>query len=111
MYDSLLSGIQEVKTPYVRPNTYHTFHIYAIRAKRRDELKKFLSEKGVQTIIHYPKALPNLPAYKYLNHKPEDFPVATKFQEEQLSLPIYPELTSEQIHYVCDCIKAFYTSK
>lgn len=110
IYDSLLSGIQEVKTPNVRPNTYHTFHIYAIRAKRRDELKKFLFDKGVQTIIHYPKALPNLPAYQYLNHTPEDFPVASKFQEEQLSLPIYPELTPEQIHYVCDCIKAFYSS-
>lgn len=109
LYDSLLSGINEVQTPYVRANTYHTFHIYAIRAKRRNELKRYLLEKGVQTIVHYPKALHNLPAYQYLHHSPEDFPVANKFQEEQLSLPIYPELTEEQIRYVCDCIKTFFT--
>jgi dTDP-4-amino-4,6-dideoxygalactose transaminase len=111
LYNSLLSGVGEIQTPYVRPDTYHTFHIYAIRAKRRDELKKFLLEEGVQTIIHYPKALPNLPAYKYLNHKPEHFPVASKFECEQLSLPIYPELTEEQIKYVCDCVVTFYTKK
>lgn len=111
LYDSLLSGIEEVNAPYVRPDTYHTFHIYAIRAKRRDELKKFLLSKEIQTIIHYPNALHNLTAYKYLNHHPEDFPEANRFQHEQLSLPIYPELTEEQIHYVCDAIRAFYTRK
>ena len=111
IYDSLLSGIDEVQTPHVRADTYHTFHIYAIRAKERDELKKYLLEKGIQTIIHYPRALPNLPAYKYLNHRQEDFPVASKFQEEQLSLPVYPELREDQIMYVCACIKSFYAKK
>lgn len=111
LYNSVLSEIEEIQTPYVRPDTYHTFHIYAIRAKQRNELKKYLLNKGIQTIIHYPKALHNLPAYQYLHHSPEDFPVANQFQEEQLSLPIYPELTEEQIKYVCKCIKTFYAHR
>ena len=109
LYDNLLMDIEEVITPFVRKKTTHTFHIYAIRARRRDELKKFLAEKGIQTIIHYPKALHNLPAYSHLHHKPEDFPVANALQDEVLSLPIYPGLTEEQIRYVCTSIKEFYS--
>lgn len=109
LYDNLLEDVKEVVTPFVRENTTHTFHIYAIRAQQRDELKEFLLQKGIQTIIHYPKALHNLPAYSRLNHKPEDFPVANALQSQVLSLPIYPELTEEQIRYVCTSIKEFYT--
>lgn len=108
-YDALLKEVEEVVTPFVRPNTTHTFHIYAIRAKRRNELKEFLLQKSIQTIIHYPKALPNLPAYSRFNHKPEDFPVASALQDDVLSLPIYPELTLVEIEYVCACIKDFYS--
>jgi dTDP-4-amino-4,6-dideoxygalactose transaminase len=109
LYDELLNGVEQIITPFVRPNTTHTFHIYAIRAQRRNKLKEFLLQKGIQTIIHYPKSLPNLPAYSRFNHKPQDFPVASALQEEVLSLPIYPELREEQIRYVCSCIKEFYT--
>jgi dTDP-4-amino-4,6-dideoxygalactose transaminase len=108
LYDSLLVEIDEITTPTARPHTVHTFHIYAIRAQKRDELKGFLQDKGIQTIVHYPKALPNLPAYRYMNHNPLDFPVASRVQDEILSLPIYPELTDQQIHYVCTVIKDFY---
>lgn len=108
LYNKYLSGIDEINIPVVRPGTVHTFHLYMIRAKRRDDLMNYLKEKGIDTAIHYPTALPNLPAYAYLGHKPEDFPESTKAQGEILSLPMYPELTEEQIVYVCDCIKAFY---
>jgi dTDP-4-amino-4,6-dideoxygalactose transaminase len=108
LYNSLLKDVSEVTTPFVRPNTKHTFHIYAIRAKQRDKLKQYLLSVGVDTIIHYPKALPNLPAYNHLNHKPEDFPIASMLQDEILSLPIYPELREDEIRYVCEKIKDFY---
>lgn len=108
LYNELLQDVEEVVVPYVRPGTTHTFHIYAIRAQKRNELKMYLEKQGIQTIIHYPKALPNLPAYRYLNHKPDDFPVASRLQEEVLSLPIYPELTEEQIRYVAENVKDFY---
>lgn len=108
LYNKYLSGIEEICIPAVRPGTIHTFHLYMIRAKRRDALMNFLKENGVDTAIHYPTALPNLPAYAYLGYKHEDFPEATKAQSEILSLPMYPELTEEQIIYVSDCIKSFY---
>ena len=108
LYDKYLSGINQIITPKVRPNTKHTYHLYLIRAERRDELKTYLQEKGVQTAIHYPHALPNLPAYDYLNTKPSDFPVATGLESTSLSLPMYPELSEEAIQYVAETIKGFY---
>ncbi|MEX1238371.1 MAG: DegT/DnrJ/EryC1/StrS family aminotransferase [Cyclobacteriaceae bacterium] len=93
--------------PRVRPLTKHSFHLYVIRSRKRDQLKAYVESKGVQTAIHYPTALPNLPSYKYLNHQEADFPVASNYQREILSLPMYPELTEEQIDYVCARILEF----
>jgi dTDP-4-amino-4,6-dideoxygalactose transaminase len=69
---------------------------------------QFLKEKGIETAIHYPVALPNLPAYRYLGHSPADFPVASRLQQEILSLPMYPELTENAIGYVCEALCAFH---
>jgi dTDP-4-amino-4,6-dideoxygalactose transaminase len=109
-YHQLLSGIKEIILPVQRPGTKHTWHLYMIRSKRRDELAKMLADKGIETAIHYPTALPNLPAYKYLGHKPEDFPVASLLQHEILSLPMFPELTMEQQVYTADAIKSFFAA-
>lgn len=108
IYQQHLAGISQVKLPVVRPGTKHTYHLYIIRSERRDELKAYLQEKGIETAIHYPTALPNLPAYKYLGTQPSDFPVATSLQQEMLSLPMYPELKEESIAYVAECIRSFY---
>jgi len=107
-YNELLGGIANVRDPKLRPDTFHIFHLYVIRAERRDELAAFLKTKGIATGIHYPYALPLMPAYKYLGHKPSDFPVAYQCQNEILSLPMYPELSNEQITFVADSIKEFY---
>lgn len=98
----------QVITPAVRPVTKHTFHLYIIRTSQRDELKSFLADKGVETMIHYPSILPVLPAYKYLGEKGENYPVAYSFQPQILSLPIYPEITTEEIDYVVENIVLFY---
>ncbi|MCB0696262.1 MAG: DegT/DnrJ/EryC1/StrS family aminotransferase [Chitinophagaceae bacterium] len=108
LYNKYLDGISNVKLPVVRPETKHTFHLYMIRAEKRDELQQHLKQCGVDTALHYPTALPNLPAYKYLGTTPADFPVATQLQGEILSLPMYPELTKESIKYIADCIRGFY---
>jgi len=63
---------------------------------------KELAKRGINTQIHYPSALPLMPAYKYFKHKPEDFPVAFQLSQHELSLPMYPEITKEKITYVCD---------
>ena len=73
----------------------------------REDLQAYLKENRIATGIHYPIALPNLKAYEYLNHKPEDFPEATKASTEILSLPMFPELTKSQIEYIATKIKEF----
>jgi dTDP-4-amino-4,6-dideoxygalactose transaminase len=107
LYFENLSGIGSISLPEVRRDTVHTFHLFAIRIDHRDELKSFLEGKGVQTLIHYPKALPFEPAYDYLSHRLNDFPVSAQLQQTVLSLPIGPEISEEQILYVCRMIKAF----
>ncbi|NJM26244.1 MAG: DegT/DnrJ/EryC1/StrS family aminotransferase [Bacteroidia bacterium] len=107
-YCSLLADIPFLKLPVVSADTIHTFHIFAIRAQRRDQLQTYLTGQGVETIIHYPAALPNLPAYSYMRHQPGDFPVASSLQDELLSLPIYPGLTLADIEFVCQTIRTFY---
>jgi len=79
--------------------------MYVIRTKKRYELQKYLNEHGISTGMHYPTALPFLKAYHYMKHRPEDFPIAHKYQNEILSLPLYPELSAEQIHFVCRLIQ------
>lgn len=106
-YSSALKDVGGVVLPVEREDTKHTYHLYVIRSKQRDELQRFLQEKGVETAVHYPTALPNMVCYQYLGHTKDDFPVASKYQDEILSLPMYPELTTEQIEYVTQCIMEF----
>lgn len=108
LYFENLSGIKSLRLPKLRNDSVHTFHLFVIRVKQRYELKYFLESKGVQTLIHYPKALPYEPAYGYMSHSINDFPVSAQLQGTVLSLPVSPEISEEQILYVCQMIKAFY---
>ena len=108
VYYSLLKEAEGITLPHVRPDTKHTFHLFVIRTKKRNELKSFLELNGIQTMIHYPTALPFEPAYSHHKYSNEDFPIAFRLSQEVLSLPIYPELSEEQINYVCKKIKEFY---
>jgi dTDP-4-amino-4,6-dideoxygalactose transaminase len=105
-YQQRLAQVPEILLPAAHDG--HTFHQYVIRSTRRDELKAFLQDRHIQTMIHYPAALPDLPAYRHGKHVPGDFPVATGMARDVLSLPVYPELEDEQLVYVCDSIKLFY---
>jgi dTDP-4-amino-4,6-dideoxygalactose transaminase len=107
-YRSLLEGLADVKVPFEQPQSLHAFHIYAVRVQNRDVLRAFLQKKGVQTLVHYPYALHNLPAYRHLGYTPDDFPVANRLSQELLSLPIYPEITDEQLRYICMSILDFF---
>jgi dTDP-4-amino-4,6-dideoxygalactose transaminase len=111
LYSQMLSNVGDIVTPATRDNSKHTFHLYVIRTKRRDALKEFLSSHEIETSIHYPIALPNLPAYKYLNVPPEDYARTNVFQDEILSLPMYAELTAEQISFAAEKIKEFFTTQ
>ena len=107
-YIQQLSSIKEIELPKIRKKTKHVFHLFVIRALKRDELKIYLETNGIQTGIHYPTPLPFLEAYKYLNHSKIDFPIVYDSQKNILSLPMYPELTFEKIDYIVDSIKSFY---
>lgn len=98
-----------VRTPQDNPDIESVYHLYVINVgeEKRDELRAALSDAGIASGIHYPIALPNLKAYEYLDHAPEDFPVSTRASAEILSLPMFPELTEEQIAEVADAVKAF----
>ena len=107
-YDLVLANIDEITLPKVRPHSTHTYHLYVVRVQRRDELVEYLKSKGIETAIHYPTPLPFLEAYKYLGHVNNDFPVSEAYQHQILSLPMYPELTTEMMNYVSSTIKEFY---
>lgn len=85
----------------------HVFHLYVIKHKKRDQLKEFLQTNGIGVAIHYPVALPFLGCYSHLSLLEEDFPVASKHQQEILSLPMYPELRQSQMKFVVEKIKEF----
>lgn len=78
----------------------HVYHLYVTRVDRRDQLLAALQKKGIGAGIHYPVALPFLEAYERFGHQPEEFPVAYGQMGQLISLPIYPEITTEQIEYV-----------
>lgn len=108
LYEKYLSNVSEVILPKIRPNTVHSFHLYVIRCKKRNELLRYLKSNGIECAIHYPQILPLLPAYDYLNYKSDAFPVAYSFQSEILSLPMYPELTEDMISFISKTIFEFY---
>ena len=85
----------------------HIYNQYCIRAARRDELRAFLAEQGVGTEIYYPLALHMQECFAYLGHEPGDFPESLRAAQESLALPIYPELTEDQLQYVVDSIARF----
>jgi len=99
-YKSFLNN-SEVIIPVAADGVKHVYHLYVVRVSRRDTIQTVLKERGIDTGIHYPIALPNLKAYEYLGYGPKDFPIATQYSKEILSLPMYPELKRAHIEYIC----------
>lgn len=104
LYGELLRG-SGVVTPVASPGMRHVYHLYVVRVPGRGAVQAVLKEAGIATGVHYPIALPRLAAYRYLGHRPEDFPVANRYAGEILSLPMFPEMTDEQVAYVCDVLR------
>jgi dTDP-4-amino-4,6-dideoxygalactose transaminase len=107
-YDELLKGAPVV-TSRVCPDNIPVYHLYVIRAPRRDELLGWLKNQGVFAGVHYPVPVHLQKAMGDLGYGPGDLPVTERIAGEILSLPMYPELTTEAIGFVADSIKAFYT--
>lgn len=105
-YRRLLAGAAAV-LPEEAAGREHVYHLFVIQHERRDELRRHLAAKGIQTVINYPVALPFLAAYGHLRHAPESFPVAFAHQSRILSLPLFPEMTAQQQAAVADEVRAF----
>lgn len=105
IYHRLFQGIEKVILPTSLGSSQSVYHFYIIRLKNRDEVQKQLQQKGIGTGIHYPLPLHLQPAYKYLGYHKGDFSQAEKVAKEILSLPVYPELTENQIKYIVKSIK------
>lgn len=103
-------GLKEtpLTLPVEKEYAYHVYHLYVVRAPRRDEMMRFLAGKGITALIHYPTPIHLQPAYRHLGYKAGDFPEAEKAATEIVSLPLYPWLEEEKVAYVCDAIRGFY---
>ena len=108
-YQKLLAGYKAVQCQSELPNSTHVYHLFMIQNDRRDSLKQFLQDRGVQTGIHYPTPIHLQKAYADLGYKKGDFPNAEKTSSRILSLPMYAELRDDDIGYVCDQIREFTT--
>ncbi|HHW02470.1 MAG TPA: DegT/DnrJ/EryC1/StrS family aminotransferase [Thermoanaerobacterales bacterium] len=110
LYNKLLKDTPVI-TPYEAPGSHHVYHLYTILAPERDELQKYLQEKGISTGVYYPLPLHLQEVYKYLGYKKGDLPVAESISEKALSLPLDPEVSEEQIEYVASEIINFYKGR
>ncbi|MER9025789.1 DegT/DnrJ/EryC1/StrS family aminotransferase [Mesorhizobium sp. M0815] len=106
-YQHKLADLPGFDLPHIGNDRDPVWHLYVISHDRRDELAVFLKSRGIQTVINYPRGLPFLPCYAHLDGKPEDYPVVHRMQSRILSLPIFPEMTADQIEAVADALKAF----
>ncbi len=104
-YNELLFDIDNISLPSTHRDAKHVFHLYVIRSQNRKKLQKNLKDKGVSTGLHYPTPLPFLKAYEYFEFKPEDFPVSYFYMDKILSIPMFPELSNENINYISEIIK------
>lgn len=108
LYDEMLVNVEGVTICRTDAGNEHSFHQYTIRAERRDDLENFLKEKGIGTGVYFPIPLHLQTCFAYLGYEKGQLPVAEAAAAEVLSLPVYPELSVDDIEYVAECVASFY---
>jgi dTDP-4-amino-4,6-dideoxygalactose transaminase len=106
-YDAHFAGLEPVRSPTVHPGAVSIYNQYVIRVERRDELRAFLKERDIGTEVYYPISLHEQECFRSLGHRRGDFPASEAAARTSLALPIYPELTEDQIAYVAAQVRAF----
>ena len=109
-YCNLLSDLP-IGLPEEKPSNKHVYHQFTIRSSERDGLKAYLKSKEIDSGTYYPSPLHLEEAYRYLGYEPGDFPEAERACKEVLSLPVFPELTDQQLAHVAGSIRTFYEEK
>lgn len=104
-----LDGIKnsEIVLPYILPDTEPVWHIFAVRCGRRDELERYLNDRGIGTTKHYPIPIHLQECYKDLGIRKGELPIAEEISRTELSLPMYYGMRDEQIEYVIDMVNKF----
>lgn len=108
LYDERLADLPAVETPTVPADRTHVYHLYEVQADRRDELRSFLSDRGVETGVHYPNALHQHPAVIERMDEVPSLPVVERLVERIVSLPMHPWLDEAEVDHVCTAIEDFY---
>jgi dTDP-4-amino-4,6-dideoxygalactose transaminase len=108
-YQEHLGDIPQLELPVVLPGATSVWHVYAVRVPDREALRRYLKQKGIGAGIHYPYALNLLPAYAYLEKGRGSYPVAEHHCQHTLSLPMFPEITPEELGYVCKTVRGFFS--
>lgn len=109
-YDAAFLNHPHIKTPKRASNSTHVFHQYTIQVEgvSREELKSFLQEKGVPTMVYYPVPLHRQNAYLQYGYEEGDFPISESLCKKVLSLPIHTEMKEEEQEYIIETIKSFF---
>ena len=108
LYNELLADIPELRLPYAAEDRSHVYHLYVVQTAKRDELLKFLADRGIFAGIHYPIPLHLQPAFKYVGDVAGAYPISEALGNECLSLPIFPELKEEEVHAVSKAVHEFF---
>src|SRR5204863_1971528 len=109
-YATELAGVGDLVFQKRARASSHVYHLFVVETAERDALREHLTERGIQTGIHYPIPIHLQEAYRDLGLAPGAFPHAERLARETLSLPMYPELTEEQIDSVTNAIREFFAS-
>ncbi|MBN1943227.1 MAG: DegT/DnrJ/EryC1/StrS family aminotransferase [Phycisphaerae bacterium] len=109
-YNAFFADVPDIITPVVREYNQTIYNQYVIRVPRRDACLEHLKKNNIGCEIYYPVAMHVQECFAPLGHKPGDFPTAQKASQETLALPIYPELTDEQLRYVAEKVIEFVKS-
>ena len=100
-----------IRVPYRDPRVHHVFHLYMLRVQQRDELLKYLNDRGVEAKVHYPVPVHLQPAAAHLGYKAGDFPVTEEDSRVCITLPAHQHLTADEVSYAIDTVRAFYGAK
>jgi dTDP-4-amino-4,6-dideoxygalactose transaminase len=108
LYIERLKDCPNVRIPKVKGEQKPVYYVFNILAENRDGLAAYLKENQIGYSIYYPMPLHLQKCFEYLGYKKGDFPVAERVSNEILALPIYPEITVDEVECVCETIKNFY---
>ena len=108
VYKELLSGIPGLQIPMEHAESKHVYHLYKVQVEKREDFMSFLKTKGIETGVHYPAAIHELPAFSKNEFAKESFPVAEKLSKHGVSLPMCPTLKTEDAERVAKAVMAYF---